>query len=59
MMERSQHFPKDLAEELEALAIKHHAQDILDDIPVMNEADLMGALNYLRRIATQSDHAGS
>jgi len=43
-------FPKDLADELQRLAIKHHFQDILDDLPVMNEADLMGTLNFLRRI---------
>jgi len=52
-------FPKDLADELYGLAIKHHAQDILDDMPVMNESELMGSLNYLRRIDADSDHAGS
>ncbi len=58
-MEHLSYFPKHLAEELEALAIKHHAQDSLNDMPVMNEADLMGALYYLRRIDTESDLAGS
>ncbi len=43
-------FPDDLANELMELAIKHLAQDILDDMPVMNESDLMGALYHLRRI---------
>jgi hypothetical protein len=58
-MEQLPHFPKHLADELTSLAIKHHAQDILDDMPVMNESELMGALNYLRRIDADSDHAGS
>ena len=52
-------FPKDLADELHGLAIKHHAQDILDDLPAMNESELMGTLNYLRRIDAESELAGS
>ena len=52
-------FPKDLADELQRLAIKHHAQDVLDDLPAMNESELMGVLNYLRRIDTEADQAGS
>jgi len=58
-MDQLPYFPKSLADELTSLAIKHHAQDSLDDLPVMNEADLMGVLNYLRRIDTESDLAGS
>lgn len=48
--ETAENFSKDLANELIQLAIKHHAQDILDDVPVMNESELMGTLNYLHRI---------
>jgi len=44
MMEQLRYFPKSLTDELTSLAIKHHAQDILDDLPVMNEADLYGRI---------------
>jgi len=53
------YLPFDLADELAALAIKHHAQDILDDMPAMNEPDLIGALNYLRRIDMEWNWNGS
>jgi len=56
--ETAANFPKDLAEELIQLAIKHLYQDILDDLHTMNEADLMGSLNHLRRIDEESDSAG-
>lgn len=46
----AENFSKDLDNQLIQLAIKHHAQDILDDVPVMNESELMGTLNYLHRI---------
>ena len=48
-------FPQELANELYGLAIKHHAQDILDDLPVMNESELLLVLNYLRRIDRDED----
>lgn len=51
-------FLQDLADELHTLAIKHHAQDILDDMPVMNESDLMGSLNHLRRIDEETNSVG-
>jgi len=38
------------SDELYGLAIKHHFQDILDDIPVMNASELMGVLSFLRSI---------
>jgi hypothetical protein len=59
MIEQLPYFHKHLADELTSLAIKHHAQDILDDMSVMNESELMGSLNYLRRIDADSDHSGS
>ena len=45
-------------DELYGLAIKHHFQDILDDIPVMNATELMGVLNFLRRIDKESISEG-
>ena len=51
---RIPYFPKPLADEFETLAIKHHAQDILDDLPVMNEADLMGVLNHPHKCNSMS-----
>lgn len=49
---------KDLLDELMQLATKHHAQDILNDMPVMNEVDLHGALNYLRRLESENPSEG-
>ncbi len=46
---------KDLVDELSILAIKCHTPEILNDIPIMNESELMGALNYLRRIDIDRD----
>jgi len=51
-------FPEDLMQELVALANKHHAQDILGDIPVMNETELKGVLIYLRRIDNECNSEG-
>ena len=48
-------FSEELMEELIALANKHHAQDILHDIPTMSVIDKQGVLNYLRRIDIDSD----
>jgi len=48
-------FSEDLMQELVALATKHHAQDILDDLPTMSVIDKQGVLNYLRRIDIDSD----
>lgn len=50
-------FSKDLFDELCELVIKHHAQDILDDIPVMVESELFGVLIHLRRIDNHSKSA--
>ncbi len=55
MMEK---FSRKLADELYELAIKHHAQDILQDIPVMNETELKGVLIYLRRIDNECNSEG-
>ena len=49
---------EELMEELVALANKHHAQDILQDIPVMNETELNGVLIYLRRIDNECNSEG-
>ena len=46
------------SDELYGLAIKHHFQDILDDIPVMNASELMGVLSFLRRIDKESISEG-
>jgi len=51
-------FSEELMEELIALANKHHAQDILQDIPVMNETELNGVLIYLRRIDNECNSEG-
>ena len=51
-------FSDELMEELIALAYKHHAQDILLDIPVMNETELNGVLIYLRRIDNECNSEG-
>ena len=51
-------FPEDLMKELVTLATKHHAQDILDDLPSMMESEIFGALNYLRRIDHECNSDG-
>ena len=45
-------------QELVALANKHHAQDILQDFPVMNETELKGVFIYLRRIDNEYNSEG-
>jgi len=49
-LESSTTFSDDSMQELVALATKHHAQDILDDLPARIEPEFFGALYYLRRI---------
>jgi len=48
-------FSEELMQESVALATKHHAQDILHDLPTMSVIDKQGVLNYLRRIDIDSD----
>ena len=51
-------YPKNLVDELSILAIKYHTPEILNDIPILNESELTGALKHLRRIDKECNKEG-
>ena len=51
----AQKLPRDLFVEIESLARKHNREELLLDIPYMDESALLGVLAHLRRLDLKRD----